>query len=187
MKRLTAAAVLVVLSAATAFGAVQDSSSKLTAATGTRESFVARHSHRSPRVNNVDSFRDNNGNTRLILAAVYGNTREVRELIEAGADINIRNKYGMSALMYASERNNADVIRILLRNGANINARNHEGSTSLIIAAIHGCEESANILMDAGANVRVRNNDGMRALDYARRNEHLRGTHVLRRLERRSR
>ena len=186
MKRLTAAAILVVLSAVTAFGAVQDSSSKLTAATGTRESFVARHSHRSPR-GNVDSFRDNNGNTRLILAAVYGNTREVRELIEAGADINIRNKYGMSALMYASERNNADVVRILLRNGANINARNHEGSTSLIIAAIHGCEESANILMDAGANVRVRNNDGMRALDYARRNEHLRGTHVLKRLERRSR
>ncbi len=31
--------------------------------------------------------------------------------------------------------------------------------------------------------VRVRNNESMRAVDYARRNSHLKGTHVLRRFE----
>lgn len=128
-----------------------------------------------------------NYNTPLILAAVKGDTQTVRSLLRSGSEVDARNKYGMTALMYAAEKNHAGTLDVLLKAGADIDAKNNEGSTALIIAVIHGCEGAAEILLDAGANVRIRNNDGKRAVDYAWGNRSLRGTRVLRRLERLSR
>ena len=128
-----------------------------------------------------------NDNTALILAAAEGDTQTVRKLLRSGSDVDARNKYGMTARMYAAERNHAGALDVLLKAGADIDAKNNEGSTALMIAVIHGCEDAAEILLDAGAHVRTRNDDGKRAVDYAWENRSLRGTHVLRRLERLSR
>lgn len=125
-----------------------------------------------------------NDNTELILAAVKGQTDTVTALINAGSDVNAKNIYGMTALMYAAEGNHADTAEALLEGGADIDATNNEGSTSLMIAAIHACEDAANILIDAGADVKATNNDGKTALDYARENGNLRGSRLLKRLER---
>ena len=132
---------------------------------------------------NPDEFRDANDNTLLILAAVNGNTQGVKDLLKAGADVNIRNKWGMSALMYAAEGDHAGTVDALLEGGADINARNNEGSTALMISAIHGCKYAAYALLEAGADVKIKNNNGKRAVDYARENESLKDTRILKRLE----
>lgn len=130
-----------------------------------------------------DEFRDENDNTLLILAAVNGDKQGVKDLLEAGADVNIRNKWGMSALMYAAEGDHPGIVDVLLEGGADINAKNNDGSTALMISAIHGCKYAAYALLEAGADVNIKNNNGKRAVDYARENESLKGTHVLKRLE----
>jgi hypothetical protein len=132
---------------------------------------------------NPDEFRDANDNTLLILAAVNGNKKTVKDLLRAGADVNIRNKWGMSALMYAAEGDHAGIVKVLLGSGADINARNNEGSTALMISAIHGCKYAAYALLEAGADVKIKNNNGKRAVDYARENESLKDTRILKRLE----
>ena len=131
----------------------------------------------------VDDERDDNGNTKLIWAAVEGDMEAVDALLGAGADPNIQNKWGMNALMYAAEGNHADAIISLVEVGTDINAKNGEGSTALMIAAIHGCKEAMEALMDAGADANAENNDGKRAVDYARENDALNGSEVLKKLE----
>ncbi|WP_363322649.1 ankyrin repeat domain-containing protein, partial [uncultured Brachyspira sp.] len=40
-------------------------------------------------------------------------TETVKELIKAGADINIQSNYGFTALDYAEEMNDYDIIKLL--------------------------------------------------------------------------
>ena len=54
-----------------------------------------------------------NGSTPLMLAAQYGRFETVRLLLEAGADITIRNQRGLNAVDFAALRDNPDVKRYL--------------------------------------------------------------------------
>ena len=57
----------------------------------------------------------------------------ITTLINAGADVNARNKYGSTPLMYASGANqNPDVITTLINAGADVNARDKDGWTPLM-------------------------------------------------------
>ena len=58
--------------------------------------------------------QDRDGNTGLVLASYNGRTDIVKILLAAGADINLRNKYGKTALYYAAQERYID-IQILLR------------------------------------------------------------------------
>ncbi|WP_347219117.1 ankyrin repeat domain-containing protein [Chryseobacterium sp.] len=66
------------------------------------------------------NHRDIEESTAIIHAAKYGNKDLVELLIEAGADINVQNKYGKTALAKAisNNRTNYELIELLLQNGA---------------------------------------------------------------------
>lgn len=57
---------------------------------------------------------DNN----LINAVKNGNVNEAKTLIENGADVNARNKYGDTALMYAVASGYIDIVKLLKAHGA---------------------------------------------------------------------
>ena len=67
---------------------------------------------------------DNEGNTALILAARAGAFQMLQPLIDAGLDVNARNKVGLTALKMAKDQARtydaarAEMIKILTRNGA---------------------------------------------------------------------
>jgi ankyrin repeat protein len=62
--------------------------------------------------------------------------RQVREAINAGADINFRDPEGMTPLMWASMFNtDPEVITALLEAGAVLEARDNHGITPLMYAA----------------------------------------------------
>jgi ankyrin repeat protein len=56
-------------------------------------------------------------------AASEGNLAKVKELLDAGVDVNAKNNYGGTPLSFASDRDHAEVVKLLLERGADPNAR----------------------------------------------------------------
>ncbi len=57
-------------------------------------------------------------------SAVAGNHYDIAsKLIEAGADVNMKQAGGFTALMGAAQNGNAQIVQLLLEHGADINAR----------------------------------------------------------------
>ena len=70
-------------------------------------------------------------NEKLIEAVGRGNTEQVRELLDAGADINIQDKFGETALMRAAAWGHTGVMELLIRAGADPGIKNNEGRTAI--------------------------------------------------------
>ena len=89
--------------------------------------------------------------TQLMRAAAGGHVRRVRELIAAGAKLDLVDDEGFSALQWACETGNERVVEELLVWGANINGRDVGGRTALARAAWHGHEGAVRVLLAHGA------------------------------------
>ena len=91
------------------------------------------------------------GSTPLMYAVLYGETGDVKRLLESGADANARNDANATALMWATD--NLEKTRLLLAHGADVNARSDDGRTPLLIAARrNGSAGVVKLLLEHGAN-----------------------------------
>jgi ankyrin repeat protein len=138
---------------------------------------------------------DNFGGTPLIRAINNDNEKMMDALIKNGADVNYPSKNGNMGLtplvgaVWFSE--NADkTIKFLLEKGAKINGKGKFGETVLIRACSSYKPErntitpdTISMLLKNKADPNIRDNSGKTALEYARENEFLRGTDVLKQLE----
>ena len=75
--------------------------------------------------------RADSGSTPLITGATFGQTETASLLIEAGADLNIRNNDGSTALHTAVFLCRTEIVKALLEKGADKNIRNSAGATAL--------------------------------------------------------
>ena len=77
---------------------------------------------------------------QLLKAATEGDTDKIWELIEQGADIDTRNKWGDTALMLAARKGHLtpELLEALVSRGADVNARDKDGMTALMFAAENG-------------------------------------------------
>jgi len=71
------------------------------------------------------------GSTPLISAAVFGKTEIASALIEAGADVNLKNNEGSTALHSAAFLCRLEIVENLLEHGADKELLNNYGSTAL--------------------------------------------------------
>jgi ankyrin repeat protein/mono/diheme cytochrome c family protein len=91
------------------------------------------------------------GSTPLMFAALYGDERSVRLLLDRGADPNIANEAGATALMWAAD--DARIAGLLLDRKANPNAISREGYSALSVAAgRRGGTRVVKLLLDRGAS-----------------------------------
>ena len=94
------------------------------------------------------------GETLLHLAASDNQPRVVAMLLDARADINIKDYvYENTALHKAAFKGHLDVIRTLLGKGADVNLRNKKGRTSVEHARLNRQEATAEFL--AGVIIRT--------------------------------
>ncbi|BAY82573.1 ankyrin [Calothrix parasitica NIES-267] len=107
------------------------------------------------------------GDSGLCRATERCHEEIVEFLLEAGAEVNLRNGNQSTALMQAAYRASGEIARILIEKGADINAKDAEGQTPLIIAAGFGNAEVAGELILAGADIDAKDNNGHTALMYA--------------------
>ena len=84
-------------------------------------------------------------------------------LIEAGADVNAKDRDGKTVLMCAATTIYTEIAQLLIAAGADVNASDMYGRTALMEAANRGTE-IVQLLIDANANVNASDNQGITAL-----------------------
>jgi len=94
--------------------------------------------------------------TPLFMAAMNGQLRCCRLLLEAGADPNIANNGGVSPLMMASQQGHIQVVDLLLKSGADVHAVNKKRATALHYTCIDGHVGIILQLLKVGAVVDAR-------------------------------
>jgi ankyrin repeat protein len=120
------------------------------------------------------------GESPLMLAAWHGGLKFASNLLEAGAEPEIRGEFGHNALHLAVWAGRQDLTDLLIVNPrVNINspiattqARNG-GQTALILAAHIGYTKIVDRLLEAGAEVNTLDNQGISALQWAVSGNHL--------------
>ena len=119
------------------------------------------------RSQDVHSRRSSDIATPLHLASGKGHEKAADKLIECGADVTTKDKYGSTPLHLASQSGQVDVARILIEAGADVAARKNDGETPLHLASRRGLVNVARILIKAGADVAAQKNDGETPLHLA--------------------
>lgn len=76
------------------------------------------------------------GSSPLITAAVFGQTKLAKLLIEKGANVNFRNNEGSTALISAAFFGRPEIVRLLLDAGADKTIKNKYGSTAYTSVAV---------------------------------------------------
>lgn len=99
-----------------------------------------------------------------------GEVELIALLLDAGANVNARNKSGETPLMAWVEKT-PESVAYLLKRGADLNARSHYGNTALALAALWAPLDNVKLLVEAGAELNSVNEDGGTPLDRAGRNK----------------
>ena len=101
----------------------------------------------------------NKGNPLSLVISKRLPLKRVRELIEAGADVNP----AISAALHDADGMN--YLKLLLENGADVNYRGKEGESPFMVAITHANQSAMTLLLEAGANPLAVNDAGKNALD----------------------
>ena len=96
-----------------------------------------------------------------------GRLQCVKELLEAGADVNLVNRFRETPLHIAAEFGLTEFVEIFTKAGADVNQADGYGRTPLHQAACRAHVESVQFLVCAGANVNQRNHQRQTPLHSA--------------------
>ena len=92
--------------------------------------------------------------TALHLAALYGQPKVMRLLVEAGADIDAYDSQGNTPLLIAAEQRRTDVVMELIKLGADVNRKKKPRFTTPLHAAVLRMDMGSVVaLLTAGADV----------------------------------
>ncbi len=97
-------------------------------------------------------------------AVISGDIAAVRQHIEAGSDINLKDVFfGSTPLITASTFGKQEIAKVLIDAGADLSIKNNDGSTALHTAAFFCEVEIVQMLIDAKADKTLVNNFGATA------------------------
>lgn len=77
-------------------------------------------------------------NNQLFEAVRKGDAAAVTSLLDRGADVNAKFRYGMTALFKAAERGNADVVKVLLDRGVDVKVKDTFYQATAMTWALNG-------------------------------------------------
>ncbi len=94
-----------------------------------------------------------------------------RLLLDRGANLEVRDKYGSTPLLYAAGYGETAVVKLFLDRGAKVDETNSNGRTALIAAACNcpivdmpDTADSVRLLLDNGADIEAKDKQGETAL-----------------------
>jgi ankyrin repeat protein len=90
-------------------------------------------------------------------AAKEGNIESVKQYLDAGGDVDAKDKYEWTALRWAAAGGQNEIVELLIAKGADVNAKDYRvRRTPLHSAAAHGHKEVAKLLIINGADVNAK-------------------------------
>lgn len=106
------------------------------------------------------NMQDSRGNT-----ALHGrwDGKELERLLNAGADVSIRNKEGWTPLREAVAQDRPEAVKILLEHGADV----HDCGKSLGYMIVHSHYDLVSALLEHGLDVNWKEENGRNALHHA--------------------
>lgn len=109
---------------------------------------------------NPDSC-DSNGQSPLLWATRNGHEDVIKLMIEANADLEVRDKEeGATPLIWAARKGYKNVVNLLLERGGEINAKDNRGRTPLSLAALHKHGSIMQLLLNKGGVVDANDEKG---------------------------
>src|SRR5207247_2062912 len=88
----------------------------------------------------------------LWAAARKGDSQTVRQLLDAGVDVNAATPYGATALSFAADKGHVEVVKLLLSRKADVNAKDtFYGATPFTWAVSRDHATVVGLLLEAGA------------------------------------
>ena len=117
---------------------------------------------------------------KLLQKIQEGETENVKHLINAGVDVNVRDENDMTGLMIASQAGQKQLVEQLLESEADINLQDSSGDTALIHALkyqqdknfvkyLKKIQECAQVLLQHDADINIQGKDGDTALMHLAR------------------
>ena len=97
------------------------------------------------------NIKDEHGKTALHWCPIMNHPEIARILIDAGADVNAKEKDEWSLLHY-SAKFHSGICKLLIDAGADLNIQRNDGWTALHICAFSDELEVAKMLIEAGAD-----------------------------------
>ncbi|XP_037646793.1 BRCA1-associated RING domain protein 1 [Sebastes umbrosus] len=111
--------------------------------------------------------RNHRGETLLHLAAIKGGVEAVKELLDQGADPNLKDNAGWTPLHEACNLGHLAVAEVFVSRGALLNTPGYENDSPLHDAVRNGHPAIVKLLLQHGASQNVLNLYGKRPADYA--------------------
>jgi ankyrin repeat protein len=93
-------------------------------------------------------------------AVTRGDLETVRATIEAGVDVDSRDRYGQTALMLAAHEGHDAVVEMLIARGAALDVTAKWGLSALMLAIVAGHQGVARRLARAGADLTLTGTGG---------------------------
>ena len=102
-------------------------------------------------------------------AAMRGNIEAVKQHLDAGADVNVKDdNWGATPLHFAARNGHKDVAELLVVKGAAMNTKDDDGRTPLHMVADIGHNGIAELLIAKGADVNAKDKKDFTPLDGAK-------------------
>jgi len=93
-------------------------------------------------------------------AAFLGNTKALKQHIDVGSDLNVKDQFGSTPLIIATTFGKTDIAKTLIKVGADLHITNNDGSTPLHIASFFCRTDIVKALLVNGADKTLKNNYG---------------------------
>ncbi|NXQ26324.1 BARD1 protein, partial [Alaudala cheleensis] len=116
---------------------------------------------------NTIAKRNYKGETLLHVASIKGDLAAVEQLLENGADPNVKDNAGWTPLHEACSHGHREVVELLLRHRALVNTTGYQNDSPLHDAARNGHVAIARLLLLHGASREAVNIFGLRPVDCA--------------------
>ncbi|NXR06223.1 BARD1 protein, partial [Semnornis frantzii] len=116
---------------------------------------------------NTITRRNYKGETLLHVASIKGDLAAVEQLLQNGADPNVKDNAGWTPLHEACNHGHTEVVELLLKHKALVNTTGYQNESPLHDAAKNGHVSIAELLLLHGASRDAVNKFGLRPVDYA--------------------